>query len=103
MPDVFEVPLTPVAQTFPLAGPGGGRRFTLAWRNAAGSGWCLDIADADGNPLVSGIPLVTGCDLLAGHKHLIPFGLWVQGDPDPTEVPTYDGLGEQSKMYLVVA
>lgn len=103
MATVYELPLTPIAQTVSLSLAGATVRMTLAWRDAGGSGWCLDLADADGAPLVAGLPLVTGCDLLGQHKHLgLPFELWVQGDPDPSAVPTYAGLGTQSKLYAVV-
>ncbi len=104
MPDVYELPLEPISQTFAFALAGAEVRVTLAWRNAGGSGWCMSLADGDGNPLVSGLPLVTGCDLLGQHRHLgLPFELWVRGGPDdPLSVPTYAGLGTQARLYAVV-
>lgn len=103
MPIVYELPLAPVAQTFSTSVAGRGVRITLAWRNAGGSGWCMSLADENGTPLLSEVPLVTGCDLLGQHKHLgLLFEIWVQGDPDPAEVPTYAGLGTQAKLYAVV-
>ena len=97
----FEVPLTPVSQQFAITL--GGRRLTLAvtWRNLGGAGWVLDIEDGTtGVPLVHGIPLVTGTDLLAQHKHLgIPGGLLVMTDSDMNAVPTSANLGVSS--YLI--
>ncbi|MNT70290.1 hypothetical protein D3C72_2086560 [compost metagenome] len=62
----------------------------------------LDIADANNAPLVSGIPLVTGVDLLAQFRHLGFAGrLWVQGADNPDDVPTYEDLGIGSHLYWV--
>lgn len=64
--------------------------------------WILDIGDADQNLLVSGIPLVTGVDLLAQYAYL-GFGgsLIVTTDRGAGEVPTWDGLGVTSHLYFV--
>lgn len=65
-------------------------------------GWVLDIADSANNPLVQGIPLVTGCDLLQQFGHLgIGGALWVLTDGDPMAVPTYHNLGSLSHLYFV--
>jgi hypothetical protein len=40
-------------------------------------------------PIVNGIPLVTGVDLLAQYRYLGFSGrLWVQGADNPDDVPT---------------
>ena len=72
------------------------------YRNADEAGWALDIADASKTPIVSGIPLVTGCDLLAQYKHLGFAGrMWVQTIDDPDVVPTFDNLGSGCKLFWV--
>ena len=64
--------------------------------------WLLDIADVDGNPMLCGIPLVTGTDLLGQYAYLGFNGaLWVQGANDPDALPTYDDLGSSSALYWV--
>lgn len=99
---IFEIPLQPIAQTFPVSLNGIPFTFHLAWRNAGGSGWVLDIADGSGVALVSGLPLTTGLDLLQQHRHLsIPGQLWLQTDGDPDAVPTYGNLGQDARMFLV--
>ncbi|MBV8159141.1 MAG: hypothetical protein JO278_15885 [Dyella sp.] len=74
----------------------------MLWRDAAYGGWFLDIADAAGNALVSGIPLVTGVDLLAQYSYLaFGFELWVQTDAADAP-PTFTNLGTDSHLYCVV-
>src|ERR1700677_3277206 len=59
-----EIPLTPINQTFPISLSGVTYTLTFQWRTPVGT-WVMDIGDVNGNPLVSGIALVTGADLLA--------------------------------------
>lgn len=98
----LEIPLTADPQTFKITLGKIDYRLTVQYRNAGGAGWILDVADEDGNPMVSGIPLVTGVDLL-GQCAYLGFGgrLWVQGAADPDDVPTFDDLGVGSKVYWV--
>ncbi len=99
---VWEIPLSPVAQRFAITLGGARLHVVVAWRNLGGAGWVLDLEDGEGVPLVSGLPLVTGSDLLAQHRHLgIPGGLFVQTDADPDAVPTYANLGRGSHLYFV--
>lgn len=98
----FEIPLTAQPQTFTIALVSVQYQFTLAWRDTDGGGWFLDIADASGNALLSGIPLVTGVDLLAQYGYLgFGFELWVQTDAADAP-PTFTNLGTQSHLYCVV-
>lgn len=98
----FEIPLTAQPQTFTSTLVGVQYQFTLAWRDTDGGGWFLDIADASGNALLSGIPLVTGVDLLAQYGYLgFGFELWVQTDAADVP-PTFTNLGTQSHLYCVV-
>lgn len=66
-------------------------------------GWVLDINDIRNQPIVCGIPLVTGIDLLYQYKYL-GFGgsLVVSSDGSPTTVPTFTNLGTISHLYFVV-
>lgn len=99
----YEIPLRPTPQTLTMALGGVDRRLTVTWREAPEAGWILDIADTTGAPIVSGLPLVTGADLLAQHQHLgLGAQLWVATDGDPDAVPTFDNLGTAARLYLVV-
>jgi hypothetical protein len=101
--NVFEIPLSGQSQTFNIVLASVTYQLTLTWRNAGSCGWILDIADSSGNPLIQGIPLVTGADLLAQYRYLGFTGsLVVKTDADPDAVPTYDNLGSTSHLYFVV-
>ena len=101
---VFEIPLTPAAQTFSISLGGTSYQLTLMWRDATMGGWFLDIADAASNAIISGVPLVPGVNLLEQYAYLgIGGGLVVQTDNDPDAAPTYDDLGVTSHLYLVTS
>jgi len=76
--------------------------FTLQYRNTTMGGWVLDIGDANNNPLIQGIPLVTGANLLAQYAYLGFVGaLWVQTLSDPDAVPTFQNLGIDGLLFYV--
>lgn len=103
MPSYFRIPLeTGTPQRFSITLGGVEYQLTLRYRNIAEGGWVLDIADANGTAIIGGIPLVTGADLLAQHKHLGLGGrLWVQTLSNPDAVPTFDNLGDDGVLYWV--
>jgi hypothetical protein len=98
---VFSIPLqvgTPQALSIQLGGVT--YQLTFLYRNDPNAGWTVDIADAAGNPIVQGIPLVTGADLLAQYRHLGFTGaLVVQTAHDPDAVPTFANLGKDANVY----
>lgn len=100
--NIYEIPLSPDPQRFTVTLSGVDYRLTVQYRDAGGAGWMLDIADANNQALVSGLPLVTGVDLLSQYRHL-EFGgrLWVQGSANPDEVPTFEDLGIGSHLFWV--
>ena len=63
--------------------------------------WELDISDNKGNPLVCGIPLITGADLLAQYGYL-NFGaqMYCATDVNHDIVPQFFDLGIDSHLYL---
>lgn len=99
----YEIPLSPKPQTFSVALGGVTYQMTLKW-NWVSSCWVLDIADASGNAIVNGLPLVTGGDLLDQYAHLGFSGrLIVQTDNDPDAVPTFDDLGSTGHLYFLTS
>lgn len=63
-------------------------------------GWFMDIGDAQNNPLVQGMPLVTGANLLNKFAYLgFVGGLYVQTTNSPDTVPTFENLGGAGVLY----
>jgi hypothetical protein len=68
--------------------------------------WMLDIADTGETPILQGVPMVTGADLLAAYRYLAalpPGQLGVATDGAPNAPPTFNNLGIASHLYYVVA
>lgn len=110
-PTTTEIPLTAANQYFQCPINGTVYQFNLIWRApiwAPNSGfWVIDISDpTTGDPIVQGIPLVPGSNLLAPYEYLNIGGgtseLWVVSDGDPGALPTMTNLGATSHLYLVV-
>jgi hypothetical protein len=81
----------------------GGVTYNLrtTW-NTQAPGWMLDISDANNNPLIQGIPLVSGYDLLGQYQYMgFGFSLYVLTQGDPLAVPTYANLGGNANVFLV--
>lgn len=87
----YEIPLSPNPQTFAIELGSTTYQMTVVW-NPVLACWVLDIASEDNAPVVSGIPLVTGLDLLAQYEYL-GFGgsLVVQTDGGSASVVLIDG------------
>jgi hypothetical protein len=99
----FEIPLTPNAQQFEIALSGKKYKIRVRW-NVAGACWMFDLSDVDDTPILSSIPMVTGCDLLAPYGYLNLGGkLVVATDYTPDAVPTFDNLGTASHLYWITA
>jgi hypothetical protein len=99
-PILYTIPLTNTPQTFQIELAGITYTLTVKW-NDMGQSWMLDIADSNNNYIVSGIPLVTGNDLLSGLAYLgIGGSLYVLTNSGsyPAAVPTLDNLGTDVQL-----
>lgn len=102
MPSFFKLPLQPQPQTVSVTLSGVVYTLTFLYRNIAMGGWTLDIADDNNVPIITGIPLVTGANLLAKYAYLGFVGsLWVQTQSDPDAVPTFENLGADGLVWYV--
>lgn len=123
MPNFFQIPLITSPQSFSiqLAGVPYNMRLIFCGANVGPvdllgqeadtsttfdennvGGWILDISDQDNVPILCGVPLVTGIDLLYQYVYLNFGGALVvttQGDPDVP--PTLTSLGTSSVIYFV--
>jgi len=112
MSRIFKVPLTPRPQTMRVNM--GGTVYTLHFRyNRVMLLWVMDIYDQFDNPIavaggLSGIPLVTGCDLLGQFRYLgigggmAMIAMTVGPGHSPDETPTYKNLGTDGRVYFMV-
>lgn len=103
MTTVFEIPLSATPQRFSISLDGVTYRLVVTWCEP-NQAWTLDIHDVDDNPIIRGIPLVTGANLLAQYEYLgVPGQLVVQSDNNPNAVPTFETLGGLGHLYYLTA
>ena len=99
---VYEIPLSPQPQALNVTFPSGvSYDLRLVYLFTPNDCWELDINDSDGNPIVCGIPLVTGADLLAQYAYL-NFGckMYCTTDGDNSAVPRFYNLGNTAHLWL---
>ena len=111
MSSVHEIPLKPRPQI--LRCDVGGIIYTFRFKyNMAMQCWIMDIYDVEGYPIggtggLSGIPLVTGVDLLGQFRYLGIGGgvpmivMTVAVGKSPDENPTYQNLGIDGHLYYL--
>lgn len=93
-----EMPLTADNQTFKITISGTLYQIKIIWRESL---WLMDLMDSYGALIIGGIPLVTGCDLLAQHSYLgLGFSLFVLCDAPLQVYPTQYDLGVYSHLYI---
>jgi hypothetical protein len=97
----YEIPTSATDQRFSIPLNGVIYQLTCKWC-APASAWTLDIATDGGEALVSGIPIVTGVDLLEQHRHIgIAGRLVAQTDGDTFAPPTQTNLGIAGRLYFL--
>jgi len=76
--------------------------------NSSIQAWMLDIFDTTGTPLLVGLALVTGCDVLEQFGYL-PLGahtaitvMTIGPGISPDTVPNFTNLGTDGHVYLVM-
>jgi hypothetical protein len=98
----YEIPLQSQNQQLTITMGGNVYTLQVSW-NDASQAWVLDIGDVNNVPIIQGIPLVTGCDLLGQYEYLgIGGALEVQTDNNSNLMPTFYNLGSTSHLYFVV-
>jgi len=92
------IPTQPANEQFRVQLAGATYQIRKVWRVDT---WYIDISDANGVAIVSGMPLVTGADLLAQLEHLGLGGILqvATAGPDPDQMPSYSGMGTTSQLY----
>lgn len=95
----YEIPLDAKPQKFSIALSGVTYQITMKW-SAYGQSWIFDIADSDGVPIVSGISIVTGVDLLGQYEYL-NFKGELRVNTDDGLPPNFSNMGTTAKVYWV--
>lgn len=102
MMTVYQIPLTSSQQTFTIALSGATYQIVQKWVGADQGGWTIDLLDSVGSAIISGIPLVTGANLLAQYEYIgIPGALRVYNSVDGVTAPTFDDIGSTTNLYYV--
>lgn len=95
----YEIPLTATPQRFTINLSGKAYRVRLWW-NVIGQRWVIDLANTDGEVIISSIPVVSGADLLDQYRYLGLGGkLYAYTDAELGEPPTRINLGSNGKIY----
>ncbi|MBD2803501.1 hypothetical protein ID855_01980 [Xenorhabdus sp. ZM] len=97
--NIVEIPLQAESQQFDIQLGGISYRMCLQWRNYAG--WILDIRHPNNEPIVVGIPLVFGVDILEQHSYLGFKGSLVFYCNDPKNETKEEELGKNNRLYFV--
>lgn len=99
----FRADETHTSQTLTLDGV----RFRLdTYTNRQDGGWYFDLFDGDGVPLVQGVAIVTGLDLLFPYRYLdVPAGLLFVNDhrPPQTDPTLTTFLDDEAALYYQTA
>lgn len=100
---IYEVPLTAKPQVISAQFPNGNTyflRLTYLFSDDDPC-WIMDIMDSNGELLVCGTPLVTGCDLLAQYGYL-NFGcqMFCTTDGNTFAVPNFLNLGTTAHLWV---
>lgn len=99
---VFEIPLSARSQRCTVTLLNVTYNMAIQWRASAGQ-WVLDFNDASGKPVIQGLPLVTGSDLLGQYRHLgIGGSLVVMLDSGAGDAVTFNNLGTSAHLRFVV-
>lgn len=99
---VYEIPLKPQPQTFVVKFPNGvSYQLRLIYEFTPNDCWILDISDLSGNPILCGVPLITGADLLAQYAYLgFSCSLYCTTEGDTFAVPKWWNLGKSSHLFI---
>lgn len=97
---INEIPLSPDNQQFRIQLASTTYTLRVIWRDAAG--WIMDVMDSGSTPILSGVPLVTGANLLQQYPELgINGALVVVCDNGAPDEPTKTNLGAFSHLAFV--
>ena len=92
---IYEIPLQAGNQKFSVTLGKTIYKLRIIYRT---NQWYLDILNTAEKPLITGLLICPGIDLLEQYKHIIPYSLYVTNS-NPDELATFDSLGSKIKLY----
>ncbi|CAK8736429.1 hypothetical protein SODG_000142 [Sodalis praecaptivus] len=95
---INEIPLTVTNQQFSITLSGTIWQMHIIWRDVAG--WVLDMCNSAGEPVIAGIPLRGGEDLLSQYGWLKPGGRLIVIEDDEQSLDAAE-LGNTAKLYWI--
>ena len=102
MATIYEFPLRPEAQQIQIALADIEYTVRFGWCDAPGGGWFIDMTDIDGTPLLRGLALTAGENVLQQFAYLgIPGEIRVETDGSDLVEPSYDNLGANGKVLFI--
>ena len=96
----YEIPLSPIPQTFTIDLGATTYQLTVTY-NGVSEVWNLDIADQTGVPILQGLPIVAGCDMLEQFGYLKFGGQLIAQTDHSDDAPTLANLGSTGNLYYV--
>lgn len=91
---LYEIPLSAKNQKFKIRLNGTTYQFKFVFRKR----WYLDLADPSNQPLINGLPLVHGINLLEQYQHVIR-GALIMLNSHEDESQSLNDLGSKIKLY----
>ena len=91
----FNIPLMVINQRFNVSIGNNTYKLQLIYR---ANKWFLDIFDVQNTPLICGLPLVMGDNLLIQHQHVISGSLLVM-NTNENEQQSFTDLGTNITLY----
>jgi hypothetical protein len=100
--NAYRIPLIPANQEFDISLANVSYHLRIKW-NSFSNAWILYIEDSQQNPIIGGIPMITGCDLLEQYAYLgIGGAMIVQSTNNPDLVPGYATLGSTGNLFFII-
>jgi len=100
---IYEIPLRPQPQLASVLFPNGSIYQLRLLYQFNDDNWIMDILDVLDEPIICGIPLVTGADLLAQYEYLgLGCALYCTTDGDQFAPPLWWNLGSTAHLWLEV-
>jgi hypothetical protein len=98
----FKLPFVNSNQKFNISLDGKSLSVTCVW-NQEIPAWVISIQDANtGDDIITGVSLVTGVNLFEQFYYTGVTGfLIVYTNGNPTEIPTFESLGNESNVYYL--